>query len=309
MNRVALSIFLIFAVLGPVLRVSVLDDAYRLSQEQAELSAREDALRSPGLTVLQFASFEHPLAMADLTWLQIVQQLGHMRISAESWGRIRRWSDIATDLDPLYFVVYHAVAVNLSAHGRLVDLADEVLLRAWDRLPDRFEFPMLLAYNAYWVRGDALLGADYLAAASKLPRAPRFLAALSGRMRYHGGDEEGAIEMLEMFLTELDGDARAEAEERLLILRSQALMRTYDEACRQYRDLHGVRPTPALLFESGLVEAPPRDLLGNEIELDASCVARTELIQVREFEAQERVGQVGRREFEGFDIKVKEKSE
>lgn len=75
------------------------------------------------------------------------------------------------------------------------------------------------------------------------------------------------------------------------MLRSEPLLTAYDQACRTFRTMRGVRPTALQLHGEGWVEAPPRDLLGYDIELDEDCVARTEVIIIREAEAaRERVG-------------------
>lgn len=286
-------VLILLATAGALgLRVSVLEPGRAL--RVAGIEGRIEALQSPGPAVLSAASFDHHFAAADLAWLRIVQELGVENLLPSQWDLVEGWTQLATDLDWRYYTVYHSAAVNLAVHARRTESADRILHKGLRHLPDRWELLMLLAYNAYWMRGDALLGSEFLTRAAELPGAPRFAASLAGRMRYQGGDEVGAIEMLEMFLTELDGDARKDAEERLLMLKSQSILRDYDAACERFLGEEGRRPTARELFERGLMENPPVDLLGFDVELDEKCVARTEVIAVREFEARERVGSIGR---------------
>jgi hypothetical protein len=269
--------------------------ALRLGLVDAQHEARrtsdvsDDVLGSPGAPLLAAVTFEHSLAVADMTWLSIVQELGRPNVSG-IWDRVTRWTDIAVDLDRRYFTVYHSVGINLSVYAQRVDDSDRLVLRGYRELPHRWELPMILGYNAYFVRGDAALGSMYIAEAAKLPRAPVFLAPLAGRMRFHGGDELGAISLLEEMALSLEGAARDEIMSRIALLKSEPRLQAYDVACKQYEQANGHRPTAQQLHEQGVVPFPPQDYLDNPITFDDSCIARTAMTKVREFEARARVG-------------------
>lgn len=283
---------IIALVVAAALRILVLDHAFESRRAQA---IEQDLLKSPGPRLLALVTLEHRLGVADVTWMAIVQELGEaVKVPDAVWDRVERWSTIATDLDPRYFVVYHSVALNLSAWARRAEASDRVSLRGVAALPERWEFRLVLGFNAYFLHGDAALASDYIAEASRFPDAPPFLASLAGRMRYQAGDEFGAIRLLETMMEGLDGRAREEAETRLAMLRSEPVLKAYDSACNKFRDQRGHIPTVAELAESGLISGPDSDTLGNRIMLDADCVARTDLIRMREFEAVKRVGSFAR---------------
>lgn len=287
-----LATLLVALGLAGVLRVVLVDPAFMSRRTEA---VDQDLLKSPGGPVLAIVTFEHNLGAADVTWMAIVQELGRaISLPDAVWDRVERWSTIATDLDPRYFTVYHSVALNLSAWARRADASDRVSLRGVAALPERWEFRLVLGFNAYFLHGDAALASDYIAEASRFPDAPPFLASLAGRMRYQAGDEFGAIRLLETMIESLDGRAREEAETRLAILRSEPILKAYDVACREYRAQHGHVPSVSDLMSAGLLAGPDSDVLGNAITLDADCVARTSLIQTREFEARKRVGSFAR---------------
>ncbi|MBK8014336.1 MAG: hypothetical protein IPK13_23680 [Deltaproteobacteria bacterium] len=256
----------------------------------------QDVLLSPGPDILQLAALEHPSAWADVLWLGIVQELGRKLEGTETnWDRLERWSNIATDLDPRYFVVYYGSSIHLSVYARRIDASDQLAQKGMRALPRRWEFPFLLGYNAYFSHGYADLAADYWRAAAAEPDSPRFLPSLAARAQFQAGDEDGAVEMLKTFAEVLTGPQREDAELRLKLFQSEFRMRKYDAACQAYREAHGRVPTPEELHAAGLVEDPPQDLLGARMTLDAGCRARTEYVFVREDEALDNVGMDRRR--------------
>jgi hypothetical protein len=255
------------------------------------------ALASPGPRILKLVSFEYAHAIADLIWLGIVQDLGHRPDERDeaTWDRVYRSADIATDLDERYFTVYYTTAVQLTAWARRADKSDAMLQKGVSHLPDRWEFPFLIGYNAYFLHGDPTAAADVWESAIALPNSPRFIPSLAARARFQAGDEAGAIMGLETMLQYLDGPLRDDAIIRLKILRSEAILRLYDEACKLFQAEHGRVPKDGReLFEARLVKGNPEpfSLLGEPILIDENCRARTaEFNRVREDEAaKERIG-------------------
>lgn len=281
----------VLAALG--VRIHFLDPAYADRSRRQEVSIA--ALDSPGPKVLRLTSLEHNLAVADLLWLDVVQTVGAYTVENERWPHILRRSEVATDLDQKYFGVYHSTGILLSVHAKLVDASDRILSKGEAALPERWEFAMLLGYNAYFVRGAPASAAEHMARGAKLPGAPRFLGALAGRMRAHTGDIDDGVAFLEALVPTLDGLMREDAEQRLALLKSEPILREYDDACVLYRAVTGLRnPSPRHLFAMFWTRHAPYDLLGSEIELDSGCIARTPLIPFREHEARERVGMARR---------------
>jgi hypothetical protein len=259
-------------------------------------------ITSPGPEALHMVALEHPMAAADLFWLGVVQEIGAAADGRKpSFLMMRRWADIATDLDPHYFAIYYAVAVNLTVYAKDVEASDTLLAKGWRNLPDAWALPFLMGYNAYFIRGDPEAASKLWLAASQLPDHPRFLLSLASRAQYQAGDALGAMSLLEEMIPFLDGPAKEDAELRLKAFRSEPILFAYDEACRAYRAAHGeLPPDAASLHTQGYVNLPPEDLYGASIYLDSDCRARTEYIKVREDEAAQRVGAEG----DGADVEV-----
>ena len=239
--------------------------------------------------MLDALSLEHGFAAADLVWLSIIQQVGlgeDIRVN-----ELEQDAYLSTDFDPKHYIVYHSSAILLTSNAAAFDASDRVALRGRTEIPDRFEFPFLLGYNAYFGHGRPEEAATYWLEAAQLPYAPQYLASLAFRARFHTGDERGTENMLVDILPFLPERQKKDAEIRLKLIRSEYIFRDYDDACERYVETHGVRPaTPRVLFDEGFVRHPPVDLFDYEISLDEECRARTEFIPIREDEAKERIG-------------------
>ncbi len=292
-------------VCATVLRVKLVDPQAKVRYSRLDLD--EDFLASPGKTTLNVVCLEHQHAWADILWLGIVQHLGTKKGDGKKsdWDRLQRWADLATDLDPRYFVVYQSCSVHLSTFAGRTEASDQLLFKGRTELPRRWELPFYLGYNAYFLHADAEAASNFWFEAANLPGAPRFVASLAGRARFQSGDEEGAILILQMMLDSLPpGPRRRDVDARLRMLKSERILKAYDEACVAFREARGVQPKDGKeLHQAQFVQIPPYDLLGQAITLDEGCRARTAFIKVREDEARERVGS----ERERFDNKKQKK--
>ena len=298
------------SVIGPVIVTLV---AYastlglRLAQVDSQSTFRAEqaldagVLESPGPNVLAIMSLEHPQALADLVWLGLVQELGStVDGRGANWDKVERWSDIATDLDPGYLTVYHSAAVQLGNYGKRIDASDQIAEKGYQALPWAWQLALVIGYNAYFLRHDYERASSFwlrgcqtrdIPAHARTQPPPRYLCALAARARAHGGDEQGALQMLEILIETLpDGPSRDGAIYRYRALKSEDRLRAYDSACRRFRDERGRMPANGEeLHDLGYVDAPPTDYLDEAIEFpEPDCVARTEQIKFREHEAIQR---------------------
>ncbi|MEM7675353.1 MAG: hypothetical protein AAF449_05050, partial [Myxococcota bacterium] len=114
------------------------------------------------------------------------------------------------------------------------------------------------------------------------------------RSRFQAGDEEQAEALLLTMIEHLDGQHREDALIRLKIIRSEPILRNYDEGCQKFFKDKGHMPLNAQeLLMAGYVKYPPKDLFDKPIDIDEQCRARTEIIHVREDEAVKRAGSKG----------------
>lgn len=271
------------------MRLKVLDP-----QDQARKSAVVDrsVIVSPGSDILQIAALEHRHLWADLFWLELVQELGTKKQTGEAvWNQIYQWTEIATDFDPLYETIYRSVSVHLSVYGKKFDDSDKIAEKGWKHLPHSWHLPLMIGYNAYFEKGDATRGSEYIYHAARIPGSPRYLPALAGRMQFHSGDESGAVSLLEMMIDSLEGPAKEAAIYRLKAMKSEPRLRLFDDACERFvTDTGTTAKTGEQLVEAGYLDILPFDLFGSAITFNKinECVAVTEEIPLRESQAKER---------------------
>ncbi len=281
-------LFWAFFLASGFLRWAEVDPAFWRRHAQPHV---EIPVNAPGIAAAQALALEHPLGVSDLIWLGVIQEAAK-KTDRINFDRIYRLALLGTDFDPLYFNIYYSSAIQLSAYGRDEDRSDHVLKKGRTHVPYDWRLPFMMGYNAYFLRGDPIGAAEYWEEALQLERAPHWLPALASRARYQAGDPVAAEQMLIDLIAQLpEGPMRTDSEARLAIMRSEPILTAYDVACARYRDTHGQRPETVAALKNWAPELPPaQDLLGNAIELDENCRARTSVIFVREDEAQKRIG-------------------
>ena len=280
-------VLLFAATLG--LRTLRIDDDYVQRRRNSDV---RDLIRSPGKDQMRAMAMQHHLAMADVFWLSAVQEIGRfIEKKQPNVVRLKNWAQLATDLDPRYHHVYYGVATNLTVYNKDADGSDRLLRKGWKNLPNRWQYPFMLGYNAYFLRAQLRVASAFWAKAAYMPEVPRFVPSLAARSRFQAGDDVEAESLLLTMIEHLQGQHRRDAEIRLKILRSEPILVAYDKACAAYLEETGQRPASAEeLRMAGLVRYPPVDLFDEKIELDEECRARTAMIVVREDEAAKRAG-------------------
>ena len=271
------------------LRLGRIDDDFARRRRESDV---RDLIKSPGPDQMRALSVQHPLALADLFWLSAVQEIGRFIERKEPQVvRLKNWANLATDLDPRYFQAYYAVAVNLTVYNKDAEGSDRLLEKGQKHLPERWQFPFMRGYNAYFLRGDLRRASELWTEAAYFPDAPRYVPSLAARSKFQSGDERQAEALLLTMLEHLEGEHKRDALIRLNIIRSEPILRAYDEACRRYVAKMNEHPaSAAALRVAGYVNYPPEDMFGKLIELDDKCRARTAMITVREDEAVKRAG-------------------
>ena len=269
---------------------------YHLVDPQADSRQKQivdtNVLTSPGPDLMKIAAVEHRHMWADLFWLEIVQQLGTREKLIDSvWPKVHQWAHIATDLDGLYETIYRAVSVHLTVYAKRIKESDEIAEKGWKNIPSAWQLPLMIGYNAYFESGNAARGSEYIYHASRIPGSPRYLPALAGRMQFHSGDEQGAVEVLEMMIPTLEGPAKRDAIYRMKAMKSEPRLRLFDEACQKFlADTGTTAKTGEQLVSAGYLNAVPADEFGSAIVFSKSqeCLAVTEEIDIRESQAKER---------------------
>lgn len=208
---------------------------------------------------------------ADLLWLQLLQVLGKKKTTADEYEWIYHALDVITTLDPHYDYAYYVGGVVLESLANRTDLSNRLLEKGFAANPTIWSLPFLLGYNCYFILGDAARGADYMAAAAKLPGGPSYLPGLASRMYAESSSPEVALQLLKALWHQTqDREMREVLENRVKEIIIERDIQKLESARDAYRDKHGRLPKALNdLVMSGEVRQIPDEPFGGAYNVDA----------------------------------------
>lgn len=265
----SLAICCVFAIIGLI--------ALIVLQQTLDQRLDRDVTRIEELAQLPRGEYLKPMLLgyqhvgADLLWLQLLQVLGKKKTTVDEYEWIYHALDVITTLDPQYDYAYYVGGVVLTNLANRTDLSNRLLEKGFAANPAIWNLPFLLGYNYYFILGDAARGAEYMAAAAKLPGGPSYLPGLASRMYAEASSPEVALQLLRaLWLQTKDQEMRDVLENRAKEIIIERDVQALEAARDAYRDKHGRLPK-ALddLVMSGEVRQIPDEPFGGAYNLDA----------------------------------------
>lgn len=264
-----------FAICCALIAISIL--ALIIFQQTLDQRLDRDVTRIEELAHLPHGEYLKPMLLgyqhvgADLLWLQLLQVLGKKKTTADEYEWIYHALDVITTLDPQYDYAYYVGGVVLTNLANRTDLSNRLLEKGFAANPTIWNLPFLLGYNYYFIFGDAARGAEYMAAAAKLPGGPSYLPGLASRMYAEANNPEVALQLLRaLWLQTQDQQMREVLENRAKEIIIERDIQTLESAREVYRDKHGHLPKALNdLVMSGEVEQIPDEPFGGTYNLDA----------------------------------------
>jgi hypothetical protein len=235
-----------------------------------------DATRIEELAQLPRGEYLKPMLLgyqhagADLLWLQLLQVLGKKKTSADEYEWIYHTLDVITTLDPQYDYAYYVGGVVLTNLAHRTDLSNRLLEKGFDANPTVWNLPFLLGYNYYFILDDAARGAEYMAAAAKLPGGPSYLPGLASRMYAEANNPEVALQLLKaLWLQTQDQEMREVLENRAKEIIIERDIQALESARDAYRAKQGHLPGALNdLVISGEVGRIPDEPFGGTYSID-----------------------------------------
>ena len=245
-------------------------------QQTLDQRLDRDATRIEELAQLPRGEYLKPMLLgyqhagADLLWLQLLQVLGKKKTSADEYEWIYHTLDVITTLDPQYDYAYYVGGVVLTNLAHRTDLSNRLLEKGFDANPTVWNLPFLLGYNYYFILGDAARGAEYMAAAAKLPGGPSYLPGLASRMYAEANNPEVALQLLKaLWLQTQDQEMREVLENRAKEIIIELDIQALESARDAYRAKQGHLPGSLNdLVISGEVGRIPDEPLGGAYSID-----------------------------------------
>lgn len=264
-----------FAICCALIVISLF--ALSILQQTLDQRLDRDVTRIEELAQLPRGEYLKPMLLgyqhagADLLWLQLLQVLGKKKTTADEYEWIYHALDVITTLDPQYDYAYYVGGVVLTNLANRVDLSNRLLEKGFAANPTIWNLPFLLGYNYYFILGDAAKGAEYMAAAAKLPGGPSYLPGLASRMYAEASSPEVALQLLRtLWLQTQDQEMREVLENRAKEIIIERDIQVLESARDAYRDKHGRFPKALNdLVVSGEVRQIPDEPFGGAYNLDA----------------------------------------
>lgn len=257
----------------------------RMSEVRRRYHASIVAIPKP--EVVKILALGYRNVIADWYWIKGVNYFGDNRNAILAYGELYNYLKLVVELDRKFYAAYlyggYALPWNRGDKWVNVDEAAELLNRGIKEFPDAWKLRLQLAYidSAYLHRFRE--AGDQLAAASKIPGAPRYAASLATRMYATVGDLQGAQFLAEEMIQEQrDPKIREMLIRRLFELRAADAAQRLTHAVSAYADAHGGKRPDSLsqLADSG-VSIPKEPLGGSWLYDPKEGVVRSSVLNER----------------------------
>jgi len=196
----------------------------------------------PRASALRWLSLGHTTLAANLMWLRAVQYIGEPRAGRRGWDKLHPVVDLVTDLDPRHGYAYQVAGVMLGSVGRVAE-SNAILEKGARAVPERYNLPLLRAFNAFYYQDDWSAAGRWAEVAARAPGAPTHLRQSVLAYYVKGNRADAAVAFLEEMRRSADDDeSRKALDEQLRRARYEAAAATIDEAVERYRQDRGLGP-------------------------------------------------------------------
>lgn len=220
-------------------------------------------------------SFGLRAVLADLAMIEAIQVYGSFRgqRSLEA-GRasdrlLNRLLVYATDLDEKYRGAYRFAGNSMpraTTDGKVAGVlgAVQLLEKGTRERPDDWQIPFELGFLSSYYLGDSVTAARAMHQASLREGAPGYLGLLASRLAADSGDLAAARKMAEVMVTQASEESdRKSAEERLIDIDVEAVLRRIEVGVRRFEEQRGQKPRDLPeLQASGLLAPLPSEPRG-----------------------------------------------
>ena len=241
-----------------------------LDHQRAAVPKLQRFLYLPSGEQLRMAVLGYHQMAADVLWLQAIQAMGERKISPEAGAWIAHALDVITTLDPRFVRVYQAGGIALTTLVPLYAESNRLLAKGIEHNPDDWQLPFLLGFNYYYNEYDDAKAAQYIARASRLPKAPTYLAGLAARLYISAHTPEDALVFLsQVYEHTTDDNVRRVLEQRIKEVVVERDLLLLEETITRYRVLHKRAPARLEdLVRPGFLRGLPREPFGGRYLYD-----------------------------------------
>lgn len=233
---------------------------------------KQEVLYLPNGEGLEVISFGYQNVLADILWFNTVNYFGKHFRQDKNYQWFSHMCDLVTTLNPEAHHVFHFCGTMLSWEANLPNQAIEILTKAIQMHPNKWEYHYLRGFSYMFFLKDNIKAKEDLVRAAQLPDADPLIKRLAAKQIALLDDPDTAID----FLTNLLKQAESESEIKVLQERlSEAFFERDLILLRRAVDLFEAkfnrRPeTINELSEQGIVKSDFKDPFGGIYTYDAN---------------------------------------
>jgi len=236
----------------------------------------EEALYLPSGEMIKRLSFGVEAVVADLYWLRTVQYYGQRAFRpGQRLELLDPLLDIITTLDPHFIVAYQFGAVFLAlpppgGPGQ-PEKAIALLSRGIEHNPESWRLQVDKGFVYAWDLHEYQKAAEVFEQASRLPKAPSWLAAVAAGMYTKAGRREAARRIWQDRYENAENERLREiAARQLAALRALDMIEQLEALIAKYHQRVGRMPHSwQELIAAGLLRRVPVDPYGFVYQLDS----------------------------------------
>ena len=215
--------------------------------------------------------------VADVYWIRTIQHYGRDfkdRKREHRFELLYPLLDLTTSLDPRFLIAYRFGATFLSSQppdgpGR-PDQAIALLEKGLATTPDRWQLAHDIAFIHYFYTRDFSQAARWFERAAKMPGAPGWIGPLAATTLAHGGNRQGAKQMLLGMRESEEEYIRRAANRALQQLTALDVIDELTLFVEAFRTQHGRYPASwQEMIRAGLLLRVPTDEYGVAFVYDA----------------------------------------
>jgi len=234
------------------------------AQGAAMVEADNLTLRSPGM--LKKMSLEYAPLVAAIYWTRAVQYYGEKhRLHQANLELLWPLLNIATTLDPQILPAYRFGSIFVGEKppggaGR-PDLAIDLLNRGIQANPDEWRLYQDLGNLYYFDLKDYPKASAAFEQGSENPKALIWMKVMAAKIAAEGESPETSYFLWQqVYETTKDPDIKKNAEEHLILMRTELDMKAINQVAEQFEKQTGHRAARMReLVEAGLLKGIPRD--------------------------------------------------
>ncbi len=263
---VSMAVLILLFGAGAIGALTLLEDRRPPQVRAAELSYL------PKGEYLRVASLGYRQMVGDLIWLKAVQHFGEREQTRQGYLWAYHAVDVVTDLDPKFWLAYHAGGTILGVWAGLVEESITLLKKGMRHNPDVWQLPFIVGYDYFYELCDPAQGAKYFQIASTKTGAPSYLPKLAARLSVEAGDPDAALEFLERFKLQVkDERLRDSLSYHIKAVIAERDIRFLEEGVRRYKARYGSAPSKLSdLVRKGIIGDIPPEPFGGLYSLNPS---------------------------------------